>query len=270
MHSVEVLPDGSCLRWVELPGSRPTRVYLHGLGASSAPYFTEAITHPALAGHHSLLIDLLGFGISDRPTDAPYTLEMHADVVARALRLVAVTEADVIAHSMGGAVATVLAARHPDLVRRLVLVDPPLDPVQHLPTTKRPGSSGIGVYPTEEEFLDHGWRETLQFVGPHWAATMRQAGPHALYRSAMSLLHGTVPTTRQHLETLSIPRALLYPAADGPRVDGDRLAAAGVTVVPIPDCGHNIMLDNTDAFAGAVRAALEDEPQRRLPAAETY
>lgn len=259
MHSVEVHPDGSRLRWVEIPGARPTRVYLHGLGAASAPYFAEAIAHPALVGHHSLLIDLLGFGISDRPMDATYTLEMHADVVARALRLRAVAEVDVVAHSMGGAVAIILAARHPDLVRRLVLVDPPLDPVRHLPTTKRPGSSGIGVYPTEEMFLDHGWNETLGFVGAHWAATMRQAGPHALYRSAMSLLRGTVPTLRRHLETLPIPCTLLYPATDGPRSDGDRLVAAGVTVVAIPDCGHNIMLDNVDAFAKAVRAALPED-----------
>ncbi|MBF9133424.1 alpha/beta hydrolase [Plantactinospora sp. S1510] len=269
MRSVKVLPDGSCLRWVEIPGTRPTRVYLHGLGASSAPYYSAAITHPDLTGSHSLLIDLLGFGISDRPTDATYTLGMHADVVARALRLVTVTGADVIGHSMGGAVAVALAARHPDLVRRLVLVDPPLDPVEQLPTTKRPGSSGIGVYRSEEEFLDHGWDETLEFVGPQWAATMRQAGPHALYRSARSLLHDTVPTTRQHLEALPIPRTLLYPAADGPRSDDDRLTAAGVTVVPVPDCGHNIMLDNVDAFARAVRAALPAEPQYRLPATAT-
>lgn len=61
---------------------------------------------------------------------------------------------------------------------------------------------------------------------------------------------------RGHLESLTIPRTLLYPAADGPRFDADLLAAAGVDTVPIVDCGHNIMLDNTDAFAAAVAKAL--------------
>ncbi|WP_426507739.1 alpha/beta fold hydrolase [Dactylosporangium sp. McL0621] len=266
--------DGSRLRWVEVPGISPARVYLHGLGASSAPYYAEAIAHPALAGHRSLLVDLLGFGISDRPVDASYSLDMHADVLARALGLIGVHQADVVAHSLGGAVATILATRHPELVRRLVLIDAPLDPAPGLPTVKRPGSSGIGVYRTEEEFLDHGWDETLKFVGPHWAATMRQAGPQALYRTAMSLLRGTAPTVRQHLEALPHPRTVLYPAADGPRPDSDRLAAAGVTVVAVPDCGHNIMLDNVDGFATAVRAALHDSadsvgavrPDARQPA----
>ncbi|MEV0268048.1 alpha/beta fold hydrolase [Hamadaea sp. NPDC050747] len=258
MHSAQVLPDGSRLRWVELPGTQPARVYLHGLGASSAPYYAEAVAHPALAGHRSLLVDLLGFGISDRPADQAYTLEMHADLVARALEQASVGQADVVAHSVGGAVACVLTARHPQLVRRLVLVDPVLDPVHPLPTVKRPGSSGIGVYRTEAEFLDHGWAETLEHVGPHWAATMRLAEPRALYRTAMNALLGGDPTARQHLESVSLPRTLLYPASDGTRPDADRLSAAGVGVVPIPDSGHNIMIDNVDGFARAVAAALLD------------
>ena len=97
------------------------------------------------------------------------------------------------------------------------------------------------------------------FVRPQWAATMRQAGPKALYRTAMSLLCGTAPTVRQHLEALAQPRTFLHPAADGPRPDRDRLDAAGISVVAIPDCGHNIMLDNVDGFATAVRAALVRE-----------
>ena len=256
MHSAIVTPDGSRIRWAELPGTEPTRVYLHGLGASSAPYYAGAVAHPALAGHRSLLMDLLGFGISDRPAHAAYTLDMHADLLAHALDQAAVQDADVIAHSAGGAVAVLLAARHPRLVRRLVLVDPALDAVETLPTTKRPGSSGIGVYHTEQEFLDHGWDETMAFVGPEWAATMRLAGREALYRTAMSLLRGTTPGVREELASLAVPRTLLYPAADGPRSDADRLAAAGVVTVAVPDCGHNVMVDNPARFALAVAAAL--------------
>jgi pimeloyl-ACP methyl ester carboxylesterase len=31
-----------------------------------------------------------------------------------------------------------------------------------------------------------------------------------------------------------------------------------VSVVAVPDCGHNIMLDNPEGFAGATAAALAD------------
>jgi pimeloyl-ACP methyl ester carboxylesterase len=256
MRDAQVRPDGARMRWVELPGAEPTRVYVHGLGASSAPYYTAAATHRALAGHRSLLIDLLGFGLSDRPADFGYTLEEHADALAEALRRADVESADVIGHSMGGAVAVVLAARHPRLVARLVLVDPNLDPAT--PATSS-ASSGIAAY-SEEDFLAHGWAETLDRVGAHWASTMRLAGRAALYRSAVHLARGTRPATRQILRDLPIPRTLLYPAVDGSPTGEAGLVASGIRVEAVPDCGHNLMLDNVDGFARAVATALAARP----------
>ncbi|MEV7617677.1 alpha/beta hydrolase [Streptomyces sp. NPDC089799] len=256
MRDAQVTPGGARIRWVEMPGhpGRTTRVYLHGLGASAAPYFAASAAHPALAGHRSLLVDLLGFGISDRPTDFGYSMEEHADTVATALEAAGVRAADVIGHSMGGGVAIVLAARHPHLVDRLVLVDATLDPV---PLGEiRPGSSGITAH-TEEEFLAGGWRRVRENVGPHWWSTMRLAGREALYRSAVHRALGTEPAMRDVLAALPIPRTCLQPEADGPLPGAEELLEAGVEVVSIPDCGHNIMLDNPEAFARAAARALQ-------------
>lgn len=256
MRNAQVTADGACIRWVELPG-RPgtsrTRVYLHGLGASSGPYFTASAAHPLLADGRSLLMDLLGFGISDRPTNFGYTLEEHADAVAAALKAADAYESDVVAHSMGGAVAIVLAARHPRLVARLVLVDANLDPV--VPGPGRPGSSGLAAY-TEEEFLAGGLEEVRDRAGPHWWATMRLAGPEALHRTAVQLARGTTPTMRELLLDLKIPRTYLRPLDDGPLPGEDALIESGVRVVAVPDCGHNIMLDNPEAFAEETAQAV--------------
>ncbi|MCC2274078.1 alpha/beta hydrolase [Streptomyces sp. ET3-23] len=253
MHHAIVTPGGDRIRWVELPGAEPSRVYVHGLGSTSPAYFTEVAVHPLLAGRRSLLVDLLGHGISDRPTDFDYTLESHADALAQALRAAGVAGAELIAHSMGGSVAVVLAARHPQLVSRLVLVDANLDPLPRTPGAG--GSSGIAAY-SEREFVDRGWREVRDRVGPHWWSTMRLAGREALYRSAAHLVRGTVPTMRELLLDLPIPRTFLFPEADGPFRGADALTAAGVRVVPVPDCGHNIMLDNPEAFVRATAEAL--------------
>lgn len=258
MRTTTVTADGDQIRWVELPGHEPSRVYIHGLGATSPAYFAEVAAHPLLAGRRSLLIDLLGHGISDRPTGFDYTLESHADTLAVALDSAGVTGAELIAHSMGGSVAIVLAARHPRLVSRLVLIDANLDPIPRAPGSG--GSSGIAAY-SEQEFLAGGWKEVRDRVGPHWWSTMRLAGREALHRSATHLIRGTVPTMRELLVDLKIPRAYLLPEADAPLPGTDALTQAGVSVVPIPDCGHNIMLDNPEAFVRATAAALADDAQ---------
>ncbi|WP_030371605.1 alpha/beta fold hydrolase [Streptomyces rimosus] len=253
MRNAVVTPEGDRIRWAELPGAEPVRVYLHGLGATSPAYFAETAAHPRLAGHRSLLLDLLGFGISDRPTSFPYTLEAHADAVAEALRAAGVSAADVIAHSMGGSVAILLAARHPDLVARLVLIDANLDPIT--PERGRPGSGGIAAL-SEEEFLAGGWERIRDAAGAHWWSTMRLAGLEALHRSAVHLTRGSEPVMREVLLKLAIPRTYLLPEADVPLPGAGELTAAGVRVVPVPDCGHNIMLDNPEGYVRAVAAAL--------------
>ncbi|GGX47520.1 hypothetical protein GCM10010353_72190 [Streptomyces chryseus] len=84
---------------------------------------------------------------------------------------------------------------------------------------------------------------------------MRLVGRGALHRSAVHLTRGTVPTTRELLLDLKIPWTYLLPEADGSLPGTGTLTAAGVSVVAIPDCGHNIMLDNLEAFASATAAA---------------
>ncbi|WP_338673803.1 alpha/beta hydrolase [Streptomyces sp. SCSIO 30461] len=253
MRHAPVTPNGDLIRWIEVPGSGPrTRLYLHGLGASSPTYWAAAAAHPLLVGHRSLLLDLLGFGISDRPADFDYTMEEHADAVALALRAAGVSGAEVVAHSLGGAVAILLAARHPELVSRLVLVDSVLDPAPPMPT---PGSGGIASY-TEQEFLAHGWAETEARVGPVWWATMRLAGREALYRTTVHRGRGTVPALREQLAGLPHPRTFLYPQADGVPAGAAELEAAGVVLRAVPECGHNIMFDNPEAFAQATADAL--------------
>ncbi|MFF2080679.1 alpha/beta fold hydrolase [Kitasatospora sp. NPDC058162] len=261
MRETPVTPNGDRIRWVELPGAEPARLYLHGLGASSPVYFAAAAAHPLLAGRRSLLLDLLGFGISDRPTDFGYTLEEHADTVAAAVAAAGLRRVEVVAHSMGGAIAIVLAHRHPGLVSRLVLVDANLDPIA--PDPERIGSSGIAGY-TEAEFLAGGRAEVAERVGPSWWSTMRLAGPEGLYRSAAHLARGSEPTMRAMLLGLDLPRTFLHPEADGPS-GADGLRAAGVRVVEVPDCGHNIMFDNPDGFAAAAAVALGADEGRQAP-----
>ncbi|MFG2352709.1 alpha/beta fold hydrolase [Streptomyces sp. NPDC048521] len=238
---------GSHIRWTEVPGAEPARVYLHGLGSMSAVYHAHIAARPELVGRRGLFVDLPGHGISDRPRHFGYTLEEHADAVAVALDRAGVDGAELIAHSMGGAVAIVLAHRRLDLVSRLVLTEANLDAFP--PPTA--GSSGIASY-GEDEFVEKEHARVLEAVGPLWAATMRLADPRALHRSAVGLRHGSNPVMRSILESLPVERVYLQGELSGELEGRESLEAAGVRVVTVPGAGHNVMFDNPEAFVAAV------------------
>ncbi|MFH8341943.1 alpha/beta fold hydrolase [Streptomyces sp. AM6-12] len=243
--------EGSHIRWTEVSGEGPARVYLHGLGSMSAPYHAHIAARSELAGRRSLFMDLPGHGLSDRPPHFGYTLEEHANAVAAALDAAGIGGAELIAHSMGGAVAIVLAHRRPELVSRLVLSEANLDAFPPLAA----GSSAIATY-GEEEFVEEAYTRVLEAVGPLWAATMRLADPRALYRSAVGLRRGSDPVMHRILEGLDIDRVYLQGEASGELEGRERLAAAGVRVLTVPGAGHNVMFDNPDAFAAAVAANI--------------
>ncbi|WP_353941053.1 alpha/beta hydrolase [Streptomyces sp. HUAS MG91] len=241
--------SGSCVRWTEVAGAEPARVYVHGLGSASTVYHAHVAARPELAGRRSLFVDLPGHGISDRPADFGYTLEGHADALAAALDAAGVSGAEIVGHSMGGAVAIVLAYRRRDLVTRLVVTEGNLDP--HPPLTA--GSSGIASYEEGAFVSGGGYARVLEHVGPLWAATMRLTDPLALHRSAVGLFRGTEPTMRHMLEALDADRVYVQGELSGELPGAERLTASGVRVVTVPGAGHNVMFDNPDAFVAAVR-----------------
>ena len=82
---------------------------------------------PALErGHRVIAVDLLGHGGSEKPGSG-YTPENQAKLVAEALSRLRVRDAEVVGHSLGGAVSVALAERAPRLVNRVAIVDMPPD-----------------------------------------------------------------------------------------------------------------------------------------------
>ncbi|MEV2213271.1 alpha/beta fold hydrolase [Streptomyces sp. NPDC050997] len=254
MRSLYVPSADAHVRWTDIPGEGAPHVYLHGLGSAGSADFTGIAVHPGLAGRRAIVVDLFGHGFSDRPETFPGTLEAHADTVAAVLDHGAVRGAVLVGHSMGGAVAIVLAARRPELCSRVVVAEPNL----------RAGgglySSGIAAQP-ERDFVDHGFRALLAELEPEYAARMRTADPAIVHRSAVSLVRGTAPGVAQLFHGLTQPRVLIVGVRSRPYPDEDAVRQAGIPVLEVPDAGHHMAGDNTPGFVSALlRATPSDHP----------
>jgi pimeloyl-ACP methyl ester carboxylesterase len=103
-------------------GTGPPIVLVHGLGSSAALEWGRLVG-PLSRRYRVLAPDLPGFGESERPATADYSIRMQVDAVRAFMESVGVSRASVVGISMGGWIAARLAAGHPGMVERLVLVD---------------------------------------------------------------------------------------------------------------------------------------------------
>jgi pimeloyl-ACP methyl ester carboxylesterase len=76
--------------------------------------------------HHVIGVDLPGFGDSEKPSPLRYRygLEAFAESLADLIAAFGVGRSHVVGHGLGGAAALMLAATHPELVHRLVVLAP--------------------------------------------------------------------------------------------------------------------------------------------------
>lgn len=106
----------SALRW---GAGEPQVVLVHGGGQNAHTWDTVALA----LGVPLVAPDLPGHGHSDWRDDATYEIEEMADDLAIAVSRLAPSARVVVGMSLGGLTSLALAARHPGLVRKLLLVD---------------------------------------------------------------------------------------------------------------------------------------------------
>ena len=96
-------------------------VFLHGFPTSG--HLWSDVVPLVPAGHRVVVLDLLGYGRSDRPMSRPVGLRAHADRVIELLDALGINYACVVGHDIGGGIAQWLAVRHPQRVSKLCLVN---------------------------------------------------------------------------------------------------------------------------------------------------
>jgi pimeloyl-ACP methyl ester carboxylesterase len=106
---------------------------IHGSGRpliTLPPSWGLANVLPSLARHRQLIaVEPQGHGRT-KDIERPYTFEQSAEDVVALLDHLKIEQADVFGESFGGAIAIVMAIRHPKRVRRVAVYAPPLNTFQ--------------------------------------------------------------------------------------------------------------------------------------------
>ncbi|HVR37880.1 MAG TPA: alpha/beta hydrolase [Thermoanaerobaculia bacterium] len=104
-------------------GEGPPLVLVQGIASKANDW---VLILPQLAREHRVYaIDLLGYGGSDKPKDADYSIALQTDIVRGAMDALHLGNADVMGLSMGGWISLKLASEYPERVRRLVVISSP-------------------------------------------------------------------------------------------------------------------------------------------------
>jgi pimeloyl-ACP methyl ester carboxylesterase len=190
LEELALMVDGHRMGYLKT-GSGPALVLLHGLLGSAEAWYPcfgrlgEASTVYA--------VDSLGIGLSDRVPGLDAGLCAQADRVASFLTAAGIEKADIVGTSHGGAVAMMLAIRHPERVRSLVL---------HAPANP---------FSNVSDPLLHFYRSPLG----HWFANQVPHLPEKLQELALGRMYGDSKLIRhgvleRYMSSLRVPGTVDY------------------------------------------------------------
>jgi pimeloyl-ACP methyl ester carboxylesterase len=212
--------NGIGLAYEEMNSGAPPIILVHGWSCDHTVFARQS--EFLRQTHHVVLVDLRGHGESDAPHQ-DYTMVAFADDLAWLCTELALVKPIVVGHSMGGNVALELAARRPELLSSIVLIDSVVFPSQSFRDALQPVLQALG--------------------GSNYAAVCRQA-----------MLSTCLPTddeTRKRMLIASLPRApqhVLTSALKNHLLNYDSTPAAAGCHIPIAYIGATVPMADLIQF----------------------
>ena len=104
-------------------GSGPAALFIHGSGPGVSAWANWRLVLPEISKRcRTIAPDMVGFGFSERPAGITYNMDTWVNQAVGLLDALGIEQTDLIGNSFGGALALALTIRHPQRVRRLVLM----------------------------------------------------------------------------------------------------------------------------------------------------
>lgn len=253
------------------PAGRPV-VLLHGFGDNAFSW--DGWAKALGARYRVLAVDLPGHGLTAAPQGFTASPDSYFDTVERLAASLGLSNVAVAGNSMGGAVAWGWAARHPERISALILVDAagwPADQLQKPPLAfrlmqyrlGRDFLASIDNTPLIREGLKKDVVDQSVLTEPfirRWADLQRFPGHRPILMSARP---GAVAASKEALAAIKAPTLVLWGAQD--QLIGVAAAhkfhdaIAGSRLVIYPDVGHLPQWEAPDRSAADALAFLDAE-----------
>jgi len=115
--------NGVSLHYEQEGLGRPL-IFLHG---TPTDYLLWRSIVPALTyGNTIYNLDLMGFGLSEKPQNQTYSLDTYVGQLSKFIADFHLDNAILAGHELGGVIATLYALRNPGKVHKLIIMDAPL------------------------------------------------------------------------------------------------------------------------------------------------
>ncbi len=269
-----VTADGIELAVTDVRGEGAPVVFVHGFSNDRFVWDDAARALPE--AYRPICYDLRGHGDSGWSVAGRYHLTDHASDLAAIFEALSLERAVVVGHSLGGNVATIFAARHPERVRALALVD--TGPALGQDAWRRASgdvTEQARAYETVAEFrkliglayplaapaaLDRLARTSLvqrrdgRFEPKLDPILLDLLGTEEQWRETEALLWDALAKLRCPVLLARGERSAMLPEAVARRMVDDVIADA--RLVQIPNAGHPVALDNGPALSAALEAFL--------------
>lgn len=270
----DVKANGVRLRVAER-GNGPSLLLLHGLFMDHTTW--DGVSAVLGREYRVVAPDLPGFGQSEKPPESrfPYGINAFADAVVDLYAGLELGRAILVGHALGGAVAITLAARHPELISRLVLVNALCYPAQPALAQRIALAPVIGGFAFKqlwgraafkayfkESYLSRDGRVPSARLD-YYYETFNAPAARA---SALATLQATRDTRSvvAHIARLSMPTLVLwgrndnlYPAALGQRMARE-IRNAGFQLL---EAGHVPHEEQPEAVAEAIERFCQARPR---------
>lgn len=119
------LQNGLTVHYLD-EGEGDVVIWLHGSGPGASGYSNFKGNYPEFTqqGFRNIVLDLPGFGRSDKPSDVHYNLDFFVGVLNELIETLHLSPCTLLGNSLGGAIALGQALRYPTTVSKLILMAP--------------------------------------------------------------------------------------------------------------------------------------------------